>query len=168
MPPTPKLYQLPEEWALIDLELDSIEGGEVPPEILERMDRLDGTLADKTDSIAMMARQALANADAIGEEIRRLQAMKRREENRAEGLKSYLMHCLRRMDLDGSKGRIFRVRIQRNSAPSIAWRGPGDPPEAFQRVRVELDGEKAREVVKAGGMLPEGFEVKHGEHLRIE
>lgn len=160
-----RLYDLPAEFAAIDAAITDLDG-ELTPELAERLDHLECTLEDKVEAIASLVRTAEAEADYFASEADRLANRKRSATNKASRLKDYLKQNLEALGRDRVKTPRFTVRLQNNSGPSIAWVAEAPIPDGFQRVRVELDGDAARQAWKAG-TLPAGFKVVTGRHLRI-
>ena len=161
------LYELTQEWAEIqDALIDS--GGELTPEIEARLDALPGALQVKADGYCYVIQQLLRSADAAKAEADRLSELARVRKNAADRLKDRLksaMETTGQLKLESDR---FKVRVQKNGRPSIAWTGEPDAlPCEYSRVAVSLDGQAAYEAWKAGRELPEGFKVTEGTHLRI-
>jgi len=164
---TLKLWELSEELDRIGEEIAEA-GGELTPEIEEKLDALEGAFEEKAENIALMVRNLEATSSAVKEEEKRIRTYRRSLERQASGLKDYLLFFLRRQGVERVEGTRARIRRQANSRPSIRWLGdPESAPEAFRRVRVDVDTQAAYEELKSGGELPEGFEVERGEHVRI-
>lgn len=165
--PVIRLYELPDEFEAIEAELME-NGGELTPEIEARIDALELALDQKAGRICRMIRNHDASARAYDEEIDRLKAHKQTHEITVKRLKDYLHTTMNRLERIEIAAGIFKVVLQNNSRPAIRWTGDvNDIPEPFKRVRVELDGDAAYNVVKGGGTLPDGFEVVRGQHVRI-
>lgn len=162
-----RLYEIPAEFRAIDEAIDDLDG-EITPEIEARLDALvTGELALHVDSIVALVRENETAAHAYHAEAQRLADLSRGRLRAAERLKEYLRANLEACGLDGAKGRLFRVRVQKNGRPSIRWEGrPETIPEPYRRVSIDLDGTAAYEAWKAG-TLPAGFDVALGSHLRI-
>jgi hypothetical protein len=161
-----KLYELPAFFRFLDDAIDDA-GGEITPEIQEQIDALESNLEDKADAICALVRSAEAEDVAVQAEIDRLMARRNAARSRSHNLKRYMLACLEQIGRDRVDGPRFKVRVQRNSTPSIEWTGEPDAiPDGFRRVVVEVDGKAAREAFKAG-TLPVGFSASVGRHLRI-
>lgn len=160
-----KLYQLPAALAELDALIDALDG-ELPEDLEARLDALELNLEEKADAVCALARQAEAEAAFFADELARLDGRRRAAAGRAAGLKAYLHRTLTALGRDRVETPRFRARVQKNGTPSVRWAGPGDVPDGFARVTVELDGRAALAAHKAG-TLPEGFTVEYGTHLRI-
>ncbi|HSH44622.1 MAG TPA: siphovirus Gp157 family protein [Longimicrobiales bacterium] len=143
-------------------------GGEIPPELDELMEQVEGDLTEKVKRVGLTIRNLKANAAAAKSEADRLAATARSYERQADGLSEYLHYQLQRVGRDRVETPLVKVRIQRASRPAI--RPVGEIPEAFRRVipeQVQLDSAKAYEHVKPmlGKDAPDSFEV---DGLRVE
>ena len=100
--------------------------------------------------------------------------MARSYERRTEWLKRYLMFQLQRAGTTRVETPTVKVRIQKNTRPSIRCISP-EIPEPFRRVRVEFDAPAAYEALKRGDCLPDepgrieidGLVVELGQHVRV-
>jgi len=141
-------------------------GGEITPEIESLLDQIEGGIEEKADSIAALCREWKLEALGCKEEKDRLAARQKAAENRIEGLKSYLQFQLERMGIDKVKTKRFNIRCATAGVPSIRWIGEGSIPSGFDRVKVELDGNAARDAW-AEKRLPAGFKVEFSKYLDI-
>ena len=85
----------------IDRQLESIyetavdmETGEISPEAFEQIDALQMERESKVENMALWHKNTLAEAKAIGDEIKSLQGRKKALESRAEWQKEYLTYAL--------------------------------------------------------------------------
>ena len=161
------LYDLPD--AIREIEDEIIEAeGELTPEIEARLDALGEEFERKAEYIALLSREAKAEAKAVKQEEDRLKARRTAAENRERRLKDYLHACMTRMGIPKIDGDRAKVAIQKNGRPSITWMGEEDAiPDAFRRVTVSVDGTAVYNEWRAGSELPEGFEVEVGTHVRV-
>ena len=161
-----RLYELPLAFRALEEEIDSRDG-ELDDDLEARLDELELTLEEKADAIAALVREAEAESIAVKVEIDRLAVRRQSAERRASRLKAYLHDTLVTLGRDKVQGSRFKLRVQRNSQPTIRWtRELDELPEPLKRITVSLDGHAAHEACKAG-QLPDGFEVTQGTHLRI-
>ncbi|MGE4197650.1 MAG: siphovirus Gp157 family protein [Phycisphaerales bacterium] len=160
-----KLYQYPAVFAVIDAALEESEG-ELTPDLEHLIDEMELGFTDKVGGCAALIRGAKAEADALGTEIDRLTKRKRHALALAERLERYVQVNLEKSGRDRVDAGLFRVRIQENAVPTIRWVSDKPIPDEFARTEVKLDGTKAQQAWKKG-VLPDGFEVVLGRHLRI-
>lgn len=164
--PALKLYEIATAYEMIELALEE-SGGEWTPEIEAHLDALSDSLERKVENIARLIQQHTRTQEAFKAERERLETHEASHRRAAANLKAYLFTQLERIGKDRVDAGIFRVRIQKNSRPSIEWtEDPVTIPEPFRRTKHELDGTAAYDAWKAGG-LPDGFDVKLGKHLRV-
>jgi FtsZ-binding cell division protein ZapB len=159
-----KLYQFPEA---IDRILAESEDGELTPDQAAALDRVLGKLQEKVRSVVGVIRHLEMLADGCKDEKDRLASRQRSLSRQVDSLKEYLLRCMADEETARIVTDIGTVSRVANSRPSIRWAWTDrEPPEEFQRVKVELDGQKAYEAYKAG-TLPDGFLVETGESLRV-
>jgi len=143
-------------------------GGELTPELEERLDALEGAFDAKVERIALLVQREAGIANMAKDEADRLSAIRKSHQSTADGLKGYLLNQMLRSDRLKVETPKARVRVQRNGMPSIQWtKDPEELPEAYKRVTVAPDLALVREELKAGAGVPEGFTVEYGHHLRI-
>lgn len=166
--PALSLYALADEYQAIEQALIE-SGGELTPEIEAALDALDDALEDKVERIVHVIQSKQRTADMAKLEATRLSELARTRANGADSLRRYLMAQLQRAGKTRVDTPTAIVTVQRNSRPSIAWTGEGDPPEEYRRVRIEPDTEGVYRTWKASGgeILPDGFTMTTGLHLRI-
>ena len=160
-------------WEIAD-ELETVaaliaeNGGELTPELEARLDAIAGAFGDKVERVALAIRSYEANAEAAKLEEERLGAIRKSHERSAAGLKRYLLGCMRNAGVPKVETPRARVRVQKNSMPSIAWTQDMDAlPDGYRRVTVAPDLQRVRDDLKAGAVPPEGFVVEYGQHVRI-
>jgi len=149
-------------------------GGELPPELWELLDRIEGDFTEKVRRVALVILNLSASAKAAQAEAERLSRMGRSYQRQAESLKRYLLIQLERAGKARVETPSVKVRIQKNTRPSIRCVS-AEIPERFQRVTVELDTAAAYAALKAEGCLPEepglvqvdGLVVELGRHVRV-
>ncbi len=152
-------------------------GGELPPhllELLELLEQVEGNFTEKVRRIALVILNLTASAKAAHAEAERIAAMARGYERRTEWLKRYLMFQLQRAGTARVETPTVKVRIQKNTRPSIRCIAP-EIPEPFRRVRVEFDAAAAYAALKRANCLPEepgraeidGLLVELGQHVRV-
>ena len=162
-----KLYEIPEALRAIEDQIVELDG-ELTPELEQQLDEITGELERKAESIALLIREASAEAEAFKAEEQRLRDRRRAAESRAESLKRYLLSGLKAAGVQRVKGELVSLTVTRNGRPSIRWDGePGKIPAQFARVKTELDSNAVLDYLKLGGTPPAEMVVEHGEHLRI-
>lgn len=163
-----KLYQIPEVYReLLDRAADP-ETGELDAALEMELEGLIEEFDRKVEWIALLCREAKAEAAAVKMEEDRLSTRRRVCENRETRLKKYIHDCMTRAGIQRVDGRAVKVKIQANSQPSIEWTlDEALIPAAFQVVTVRPNLTLARDELKAGSVLPDGFKVTSGSHVRV-
>lgn len=162
-----KLFEIVDELsAIADVLYEN--GGVIEPDLEARLDALEGALPVKVDRICCVIQNNQRAAEAAKAEADRLNSLAKSRDNTAKALKSYLMAAMIKQGSVSVMTDRFTVRIQKNSAPSIRWiRDVSELPEAFQKIKIEMDGTAAHAALKRKEPLPEGFVIEHGSHVRI-
>ena len=161
------LYAIADQYVgIIDRLIDG--GGEITPELQGELDAITDAFEGKVERVALYTRNLIGLAEAAEAEAKRLTELAGVRKRSADGLKGYLMEQLQRVNQTKVVTPLAVVRIQKNSRPSIQWFGPPQLiPEPYRRVTITVDGTAAYEGWKRDGMLPDGFVIETGEHLRI-
>jgi hypothetical protein len=81
-----------------------------PEMIADTLEGMEGELADKLDSIMVIARNNLGNASTCDDEIKRLAERKKSFENKDKALRKYILSCLMAAGLDKLKKTPFTAR----------------------------------------------------------
>lgn len=123
-----KLYEIADQYIrlaemLADQEMDE-------QVVMDTIEGLDGEFESKADGIAAAIREEKAIADAIDQEIARLQQKKKRSVKSAEWLKNYLHNAMRVCGKTKFHTALFRFNIQK-SAPAVIIDSKNDIPECF-------------------------------------
>lgn len=161
-----KLYEIPEEMRALEAQIADAEG-ELTPEIEERLEQLSAKFADVAEYIALLVREASAEAEAIKVEEQRLRDRRKAVENRADRLRNYIHEQMQIVGTQRIHGNMVTLTIQRNSRPSVRWTEGEDIPEAFVRIKRELDSRLVLDHIAMFGETPKGAIVEQGSHLRI-
>ena len=164
-----RLWEIASELDAIGEEL-VLAGGEVTPELGERLDAMTGAFDDKAEKIALFIKECEVMAEGAALEEARLAAIKKHHTTKAKGLKDYLLFVMRRQGRTAIRTPRVRVWEQANGRPSIRFVGDMSTlPAAFIRTKTEtsVDTQFAYVEHQAGAELPEGFVVDYASHLRI-
>jgi hypothetical protein len=161
------LYEIADELIEIqDMLIDT--GGELTPEIEDRLDQLTGAFDDKVERICKLVQSQVRLGESAKAEARRLEQLSHVREQSASGLKRYLMREMVRTNRRKIELPTCRVRVQTNGRPRIEWtRGTATLPPEYRRVEIMLNSDAAYNHWKVTGSLPDGFTVELGQHLRI-
>lgn len=160
------LYRLATEYEAIVQELFEA-GGEVTPDLYERMNAIEEAGDEKVARCAQMARNVMAAVEARRAEAKRLTNEAATGQRVAEWLKAYAKSYLESVGKTKVETPLGGARIQKNSQPSVTYAGdPARLPEAFVVRTLTFSASRALEALKAGEPIPEGVAVETGTHLR--
>lgn len=159
-----KLYEITDEL----LEAASHEGGELTEvELHQRLNSLAMEFSDKAEGITRLIKNIDAYASAADEEAKRLQAVKKSAQNRAQWLKRYLQENMQALELTKLQAGVFRLGIQKNP-PRVVVDDPGLIPMEYAEEVTELRIDKTalKSALQEGQQIP-GVHIEQGESLRI-
>ena len=161
-----KLYEIPSELRAIEAQIAEMEG-ELTAELEEQLDSLQAEFDRKVEWLALMIREAEAEAAAFKLEEQRLGERRKAADNRAKRLKFYVHEQMQRMQVGKVAGELATISLVANSRPSVRWEEGVDIPDEFCRIKRELDTNAVLLHVGIHGEPPAGASVVTGSHLRI-
>lgn len=161
------LYDLKGQWRdladkLADMDLDAqtiadtIEGSEV-----------QCALEEKAQGYEMIARSFEAPIPAIDAEIKRLQAMKKASQNRADVLRKRLHDAMVELQIGKITCPLFEVRRQKNPVAVEVYNADLIPFEFWKTPSPEIDKAGLKAALQAGREI-EGARLTQGEGLRVK
>ncbi len=159
----PRLYELASFYRQLQ-EVIEEQGGEITPEQESALLSYQDHINAKVDALRSMMVESRGWADIYKKEIQLLAGIKAHHE-RAEA--NFRRLILQGMEIAGvtEAGSRVPMKIYPNARPSFDWEIGVPIPPPFQKVRIELDREKAYESWKAGFTV-EGLKVDHSRHVR--
>lgn len=162
-----KLYEISDRLRVVVDELME-NGGELTDDLRAELDTWQGAFAEKVERVLLYARNLGVLADAAYEESVRIKQLAESRHRAADRLRDYVLHAMQATRTPKVETPLIIARVTKNSRPSIRWQGePETIPEAFRRVRVEVDGSAAYAHWRQHQTLPEGFAVVQSYHLRV-
>lgn len=154
----PTLYEIAEDLRAALASLDDLANdpattgdGEIPSSLADRLDALPGDFATKVDGVLRSRVNTLATAEGVEVELRRLGAMLKSLNNRAEWLRDYVFQCMLATGQQKLRTKLFNIWVQANGRPSITVVDGAEIPKEFRReeVVVSFDGDAAYRQWKA-------------------
>lgn len=175
MTDTIHLYQITDDLRQV---LDGIaaEEGEVTPESIEALDRLDMQFERKAEAVGLFIKEleikseaVLASAQPIRDEVLRIKARATALANKANRLRAYLMRNMMLAEKDAIKGDLITVRVQQGPARAECDLTGERIPEPYRKTLVEhvLDRELVLRAHHQGEVLPDDIRVVRNSHLRL-
>lgn len=160
-----KLYELAEMYENI---LNLIEDEETDSESLEAaLGQVEDNIESKAENTAKLIKTIEGDVETIKAEEKRLQGKRRALENKKDGIKGYLEHHLKVMNIDKVKTPLFTVALQ-NSPASVKVLDEDLIPEKYKKT-VTTTSVVKKDLLDAlkNGEVIEGAEIKQSKHLRI-
>ena len=141
------LYQMTGQWH----ELQSMD---LPADaIADTLESIKGDIKEKAQNIAHVNANMTARIDAIDGEIKRLQTMKKVEQNKQNALKDYLRHNMESCDISKIECDLFSITL-RKPTDVVVIDEPDHVPRDYYKVVESIDKAKVKKALK------DGFEVK--------
>ena len=164
-----KLYELATELAVINDQLITAEG-EITPELEARLDQVNLALTEKATGLRKWF--AIIDGDTAGldAEIKRLENLKRLQNNLRDRLMKYIELNMKAADLKKIETPIGAFTIQKNP-PSCEVISEEMVPDEFKRIIPEqkvVDKKMALEALKDGYSVPGIKLVEDRTHLRVK
>lgn len=166
-----KLYELSSDLARINDELISAEG-ELSPELEKRLDEVNLALTDKAHGIRKWLAIVEGDGGALNTEIKRLQKIKKTNENLYERLKAYVYQNMIVSDLKKLETPIGTFTIAK-SPPSLEIIEDAVPNEYKTEIPAHLEltteGKKRiKDAIEEGYEVPGAKLITDRTHLRIK
>ena len=160
------LHDMSVEFTAILAAIDAADG-ELDAATAQRLAAYEAALPAKVDGYCALIEQLDAEAESLVGVANRLKKRADARSNTTRQLRERLKEELVTQGQLKVKTLRFNVSVQA-SPPSIRWGGDDDAiPAPFRKTTWSLDGTAARNWWKNNGSLPEGFQVKEGQHIRI-
>ena len=161
------LYDLKGQWKeladkLADMDLDA----QTVADTIEASD-VQCALEEKAQGYEMVARSFEAPIPAIDAEIKRLQAMKKASQNRADVLRKRLHDAMMELQIEKIKAPLFEIRRQKNPVAVEVYNIDLIPFEYWRTPEPEIDKAGLKAALQAGKEI-EGARLTQSEGLRVK
>ena len=176
---TRSLFQLTAEQREIE-EILWENGGELTPELEERMNSNSEAMAIKADSYSVLIRRFDSASDAIAKEIKRLTALKKTADSAVKKLKGNVERCMTDNGISVLEGSMTRFSFKKNP-PSIQvdeekilspyMKQVQQLTESWPlhiKVNVELSKSAIMDCYKEKKILPDGAQIVQGQSLQMK
>ena len=157
------LYEIKSEIEALFSKVD--ENGELPDDIAQQLERLAITEHEKIENTGLYIKNLLSDADAIKNEVDRLNERRQAMTHKAERLKNYLSDYLANNGKDKFSTARIDLRFRRSEQVHIYQ--DADIPNDLWRVKLEPDKAHIKELLKAGESVP-GAELVERQNLQIK
>ena len=157
------LYEIKSEIESLFSRVD--ENGELPDDIAEQIEQLAITEQEKIENTGLYIKNLLSDADAIKNEVDRLNERRQSMAHKAERLKNYLSDYLTNNNKDKFSTARIDLRFRRSEQVHIYQ--DADLPNTLWRVKLEPDKATIKKLLKAGENVP-GAELVERQNLQIK
>lgn len=160
-----KLYELTEMyegiWDLANDEESDLDALEIALKGIEE------NIEVKAENTAKLIKSLEANVKVIQEEERRLAGKRRAMNNKIKGIKGYMEHQLKTMNINKIQGDLFTVALQ-NNPPSVRFIDEDLIPDEYKEetVTVKIPKKAILDDLKEGKEIA-GTEMVQTKSLRI-
>ena len=160
------LYDLKGQWLVLanklsDMDLDAETIGDTLEGSDEQM-----ALEEKVQGYEMVARTLEASVPTIEIEIKRLQALKKAKEARADAVRKRVHEAMTELGLQKITCPLFEIRIQKNTEKLDVFEEKLVPEDYWTTPDKVVDTTKLKADLKAGKEV-QGARLTRGESLRI-
>jgi len=114
----PSIYHICDDIAMVQNTLIE-NGGELTPELEERLTLSESQLTEKADSLNGAMRYCEARAAEIAEEIKRLQGLKKGYDNSAKAMKNSVLYNMQRTDKTEIEGKFCKFYIRETQSLEV-------------------------------------------------
>ena len=137
----------------------------------DTLDGIEGEFDDKIETYCKVIKNIEADAKAVAEELKRLQAKKKHLENTVDRMKKTMYEAMKLTGKTSSGGTILKATIQKNGgALPLIMDDPiaEDYPEEFRLIEYKANNEAIRKALDDGQELPFAHYGERGESIRIK
>lgn len=171
------LYELTGEMLALETQLEE-NGGELTPELEELWQDNAEALVKKTDNYNTLLKNFEAHSSNLDAEIKRLQALKKTDDNAIKRIKEHLLNTMQTFGIEELKGDFCKITIAKSTATEVDEEAAlynfknrieefRDSLPSYIKVTTGIDKTEAKRVAKETGIVPAGIEFIENKSLRI-
>lgn len=145
-----KLYEISDNY---HDAMKMVEDGEITAEMMaDTLDAIEGERDEKLTACGAQVLNLLANANTIGNEIKRLQARKKAFENNAKWLKQYMLTHMQRMGCSRIETPLYSIKVNAGKSKSVEITDLAKLDDQFitEITTVKVDKKAIGDLLKAG------------------
>lgn len=160
------IYNITSEYQLLINQIIEAEG-EITPEIEALLTINKEQLQEKGINYAYVIKQFDANCDVIDNEIKRLTAMKKAQNNLSERLKNTISSAMQLFEVEEIKTPLIKLNFRNSESVEIT--NEAQLAEKFLVVKtvVTPDKKAIKEAIKSGEFV-EGATISYNRNLQIK
>lgn len=138
-----KLYELTAQWNEIQtMDFDS-------QTLTDTLESIEGDIKEKANNIAHVNANFNAQVEALDNEIKRLQSIKKVVKNKQDGLKDYLRRNMEATEIKKIECDLFSITLRKPS-DVVVINNPDDIPQDYYKVVKTIDKALIKKALKDG------------------
>ena len=172
------LFELSQEQREIEALLEE-NGGELTPEIEERLAETEDKFPKKVDGYGVMLRKFQAAEKVCDEEIKRVQGLKKVAQNSVKSLRSHLLDTMLHFGFQKLKGNMTQMWTGKSKSVEVDEEILLAPYEAklqafrdslppYISVELKVAKKPISDLYKAEGLLPAGCSIVESDSITIK
>ena len=130
--------------------------------VMDEINGLDMARNEKIEGALLIRQECQAEAESLSNEIKRLTAMKKQRERRADRLKDYA-----KRNLAGEKFKTDRISVTYRKSESVDIEEGTIIPDEYVRVKVEANKTELKKALK-DGIIIRGVTLKQNTNMIIK
>lgn len=151
-----QLYKLTEKYKSIqEMDFD-------PQVINDTLESIEGDIEAKAQNIGFVNANMTARIEAIDHEVKRLQAMKKVEQNKQNALKDYLRHNMQQCNINKIECDLFNITL-RKPVDVCVIDDAEKVPQDYWKVVKSVDKALVKKALKDGHSV-DGARLEKGQH----
>jgi len=159
------IYQIEQSYNQLAEELLD-NGGELTPELSEKLAITEEQLQNKSVAYSFVIKQMDADIDTIDAEIKRLQNAKKQREKASEYLKERIKHAMELFNIDEIKTPLVKINFRKSETVEVDDVNKLPAPYKVVKVTEQADKAAIKAAIKDGVELP-GCSIVEHRNLQI-
>lgn len=159
------LYEIGVEYQEIVNKLIE-SGGELTEEIAAEMEKNDEDFQQKVDNYVKIIRNFESDSEALSNEIKRLQKLKKTKDNSIQRLKENLAVSLQQREIEKHDGGIYKIFFRKSE--KIVVEEVDNIPENFLSYSPKVDKAGLKNFLKEGNNNIPGVRLEINQNLQIK
>ena len=160
------IYQIEQSYNQLAEELLD-NGGELTPELSEKLAITEEQLQNKSVAYSFVIKQMDADIDIIDAEIKRLQNAKKQREKASEYLKERIKHAMQLFSINEIKTPLVKINFRKSETVEVDDVNKLPAPYKVVKVTEQADKAAIKAALKDGVELP-GCSIVEHRNLQIK
>ena len=160
------IYQIEQSYNQLAEELLD-NGGELTPELSEKLAITEEQLQNKSVAYSFVIKQMDADIDTIDAEIKRLQNAKKQREKASEYLKERIKHAMQLFSINEIKTPLVKINFRKSETVEVDDVNKLPAPYKVVKVTEQADKAAIKAAIKDGVELP-GCSIVEHRNLQIK